>query len=111
VIYALGTAAAVFILSLIKSPIVSAKEDHASGRDFSIVFLTKTIGTLIGTPLMTAIWVQGLAAGGAQLGLPFFATSVRAPCSVCIFASLMIYQILYLLVLATVWNLQVRWSK
>lgn len=81
-IYALGTATAVFILSLVKSPVVSAQEDHASGRDFSIVVMTRMIGTLIGTPLITAIWVQGVAAGGAQLGLPFFVASVCAPYSV-----------------------------
>ncbi|KAF2175188.1 major facilitator superfamily transporter [Zopfia rhizophila CBS 207.26] len=94
VIFALGTATTVFILSLVKSPVISAKEDQASGRDFSIVIMVKMIGTLIGTPLMTAIWVQGVAAGGTQLGLPFFVSSI-----------------LYLVVLATVWNLHVRWSE
>jgi len=111
VIYALGTATAVFLLSLVKSPVVSAKEDHASGRDFSIIVVVRTIGTLIGTPLMTAIWVRGVAAGGALLGLPFFVASVCAPYSVLCFCMADVHQIQYLVALAKVWNLHVRWSK
>jgi len=111
VIYALGTATAVFLLSLVKSPVVSAKEDHASGRDFSIIVVVRTIGTLIGTPLMTAIWVRGVAAGGALLGLPFFVASVCPPYSVLCFCMADVHQIQYLVALAKVWNLHVRWSK
>lgn len=76
IVYTLGTAAPVFIMSLIKSPVVSAKDDSTSGRDFSIFFIVKEVGVLVGTPLLTALWVQGLEVGGLEFGLPFFVTSV-----------------------------------
>lgn len=75
VIYGLGTATSVFILSLVKSPVISTGDDNAAGRDLSIVVMVQTIGTLIGTPVFAALWVKGLNAGGTLLGLPYFAAS------------------------------------
>lgn len=85
-IYALGSALPIFTLSLLKSPAISPP--HASGTTnssdfesliFSIVMLVKTAGSLLGAPLMAALWVRGIGIGGAALGMPFF---VSAACYV-----------------------------
>jgi uncharacterized transporter YbjL len=38
--------------------------------------LVKTVGSLIGAPLMAALWVYGLELGGFALGMPFFTSTV-----------------------------------
>lgn len=65
-------------MSLVKSPVVTAEENNASGRDFSIIMILKTVGALIGTPLITAAWVRGVEVSGAGLGLPYYITAVRS---------------------------------
>jgi hypothetical protein len=76
VIYALGTAADIFLLSLVKSLAALSNQDNAAGRDYGVIITFKTVGALIGTPLGTALWVSGLTVGGTLLGLPFFVTTV-----------------------------------
>lgn len=91
-IYALGSALPIFTLSLLKSPsISSATSESACGGGgassdrnvethiFSIVMLFKTLGSLLGAPLMAVLWVQGIGLGGAALGMPYF---VSAACYV-----------------------------
>jgi hypothetical protein len=79
VIYAFGSALPVFTMSMVR---VSEKLDGGEevrgvhGRDYSIVILAKTFGTLIGVPLMTTIWAEGIALGNGFMGLPFYASSV-----------------------------------
>ena len=63
-------------MSLVKSPLIALAE--ADIQDFSIVMLTKTLGYLVGAPLMTVLWVQAIRIGGAGLGLPYFVSSVSA---------------------------------
>ncbi|KAJ8120098.1 hypothetical protein ONZ43_g3107 [Nemania bipapillata] len=75
VIYALGTGADIFTLSLAKSLATLSTHDDAAGRDYGVIVTFKTIGALIGTPLGTALWVSGLTIGGTLLGLPFFVTT------------------------------------
>jgi hypothetical protein len=83
-VYALGSALPIFTLSLLKSPAISPPhtENLEGSSDpephiFSIVMLVKTAGSLVGAPLMAALWVHGLDIGGAALGMPFF---FSAPC-------------------------------
>lgn len=72
IIYALGSALPVFTMSLVKSPLIALQDAHTNTQDFSIVMLTKTLGSLLGAPLMTVTWVQGIKLGGVGLGLPYF---------------------------------------
>jgi len=76
VLYGFGTAATIFILSLVKSSVVAPEYESASGRDLSIIVIIQTIGTLAGTPLFAALWVLGLKSDGFMLGLPYFTAAV-----------------------------------
>jgi hypothetical protein len=83
-IYALGSALPIFTLSLLKSPSVVPVESGSDGGEvrstetqiFSIVMLVKTLGSLVGAPLMALAWVGGIAAGGTGQGMPFFLSTV-----------------------------------
>lgn len=89
-VYALGSALPIFTLSLLKSPaICSPGEDDSEHGDressspasdaethiFSIVMLVKTLGSLLGAPLMAFLWVRGIGLGGAALGMPYFVSA------------------------------------
>lgn len=76
VIYAIGSALPIFILSLIKSPLIALSNSETDNQDFSIMMLTKTMGSLAGAPLMTVLWVQAIKLGGVGLGLPYFVSAV-----------------------------------
>ncbi|KAK8090539.1 MFS general substrate transporter, partial [Apiospora phragmitis] len=85
-IYALGSALPIFTLSLLKSPAIAPKHDGdlAGSIDpethiFSLVVMVKTLGSLLGAPLMAVLWVHGINTEGAALGTPFF---VSAACYV-----------------------------
>jgi hypothetical protein len=85
-LYALGIALPIFTYSLLKSEAISPRDTTTEGREspsragqetqiFSIVMLVKTVGLLVGAPLMATLWVKGIGMGGAWLGLPFFASA------------------------------------
>ncbi|KAF1834478.1 hypothetical protein BDW02DRAFT_331432 [Decorospora gaudefroyi] len=74
IIYALGSALPVFTMSLVKSPLIALA--HSDMQDFSIVMLTKTLGSLVGAPLMTVLWIQAIKLGGFGIGLPYFVSAV-----------------------------------
>lgn len=86
-VYALGSALPIFTLSLLKSPSItsarrqddnddeSTSEAQVQTHIFSIVMLVKTLGSLIGAPLMAFLWVRGIGLGGAALGMPFFTSA------------------------------------
>ncbi|KAK4159212.1 major facilitator superfamily domain-containing protein [Cladorrhinum sp. PSN259] len=85
-LYALGSALPIFTLSLLKSPSVSPPLDTGNGTDmetalaeetqvFSIVMLIKTLGSLVGAPLVAACWIRGIALGGGALGLPYMVSA------------------------------------
>jgi len=80
-VYALGSALPVFTMSLVKSQLIALGDSDT--QDFSIVMLTKTLGSLVGAPLMASLWIQAIKLGGAGLGLPYFvsAVSVDMRCS------------------------------
>lgn len=61
-------------MSLVKSPLIALA--HSDVQDFSIVMLTKTLGSLVGAPLMTVLWVQAIKLGGIGVGLPYFFSAV-----------------------------------
>lgn len=84
-VYALGSALPIFTLSLLKSPAISsatstsiedggviASTAEAETHIFSIVMLVKTLGSLLGAPLMAVLWVRGIGLGGLALGMPYF---------------------------------------
>ncbi|KAF3047816.1 hypothetical protein E8E11_006655 [Didymella keratinophila] len=72
-IYALGSALPVFTTSLVKSQLVAL--GHSDTQDFSIVMLTKTLGSLVGAPLMASLWIKAIRLGGMGLGLPYFVSA------------------------------------
>jgi hypothetical protein len=63
-------------MSLVKSPLIALANSDV--QDFSIVMLTKTLGSLVGAPLMTVLWVQAIRIGGIGLGLPYFISAVSS---------------------------------
>lgn len=85
-VYALGSALPIFTLSLLKSPSITStpapvdrdegvSEAEPEAHIFSLVMLVKTLGSLIGAPLMAFLWVRGIGLGGAALGMPFFVSA------------------------------------
>lgn len=84
-VYALGSALPIFTLSLLKSPAimsitrsvheVQTVSDDVQTHIFSIVMLVKTLGSLLGAPLMAVLWVKGIGIGGAVLGMPYFVSA------------------------------------
>jgi hypothetical protein len=83
-LYALGSALPIFTLSLLKSPLVSppphadvfASQVNPETHIFSIVMLVKTLGSLVGAPLMATFWIRGIVIGGFALGMPYFVSAV-----------------------------------
>ncbi|KAI8937449.1 hypothetical protein NX059_005171 [Plenodomus lindquistii] len=74
IVYALGSALPVFTMSLVKSPLIAIAGSDV--QDFSIIMLVKTLGSLVGAPLMTVLWVHAIKLGGIGLGLPYFVSGV-----------------------------------
>ncbi|PSR90884.1 major facilitator superfamily domain-containing protein [Coniella lustricola] len=100
-IYALGAALPIFTLSLLKSPSISGAQhsadndvasfaDEADTHIFSIVMLVKTLGSLIGAPLMAVVWVKAIDIGGIALGLPYFVSSACYIAATAVFNQIMI---------------------
>lgn len=70
----------------------TASTSGGTARVYTVVMVVKTIGTLVGAPLMTAVWVAGInlndggRGSGAGLGLPYYVSAVSdvfVPFSVC----------------------------
>lgn len=99
-VYALGSALPIFTLSLLKSPAISSTTqqdgfDAAADTDvethiFSIVMLVKTLGSLVGAPLMAFLWVRGIGLGGAALGMPYFVSAACYTVAVVIFSQIVV---------------------
>ncbi|KAH7154197.1 hypothetical protein DER46DRAFT_612745 [Fusarium sp. MPI-SDFR-AT-0072] len=90
-VYALGSALPIFTLSLLKSPVISPPHSSDSSDPephiFSIVMLVKTVGSLLGAPLMAALWVRGLGIGGVALGMPFFVSQACYAVAIWVFVN------------------------
>lgn len=98
-VYAIGSALPIFTLSLLKSPAICPQSDPgdeeralsagtANTQIFSIVMLVKTMGSLVGAPLMAALWVGGIGVGGLGLGMPFFVSSACYVLAIFVFLSI-----------------------
>ena len=94
-IYALWSALPIFTLSLLKSPyICPSNESRGAGHDepethiFSIVMLVKTLGSLLGAPLMATLWVRGIGLGGVALGLPYFISAACYTGAIIVFSGI-----------------------
>lgn len=70
----MGSALPIFTLSIVKSPSIALPDSDI--QDLSIVMLIRMLGSLVGVPLVTGLWVQGIKIGGAGLGLPYFVSAV-----------------------------------
>ncbi|KAI1630831.1 major facilitator superfamily domain-containing protein [Biscogniauxia mediterranea] len=86
-LYALGSALPVFTLGLLKSPSVSPREVDEQDDDqthiFSIVMMVKTLGSLVGAPLMAALWVHGIQT--STLGVPYFVSAALYSATIGVF--------------------------
>ncbi|KAI0544150.1 hypothetical protein F4679DRAFT_56519 [Xylaria curta] len=89
-IYALGVPLSVFTLSLANSPNMWARaqsggsdENDAQNRVLSIVMMVKTLGSLVGAPLMAALWYYGIQI--SFYGSPYIASSLVYLCAWCVF--------------------------
>ncbi|KAI0096768.1 major facilitator superfamily domain-containing protein [Nemania sp. FL0031] len=89
-IYALGVPLSVFTLSLANSPSMwaHAASDGSDGSDpqsrvLSIVMMVKTLGSLVGAPLMAALWYYGIQV--SFYGSPYIASSLIYLSAWCVF--------------------------
>lgn len=102
-VYALGSALPIFTLSLLKSPAISTISSDSTDRGgetssvpgvetqiFSIVMLVKTLGSLLGAPLMAVLWVRGIGLGGAALGMPYFVSCACYILATIVFSRIMV---------------------
>ena len=53
-----------------------AVDDKHTARVFSIVGILETAGELVGTAVLSGIWIGAVKLGGPALGFPFFASTV-----------------------------------
>jgi hypothetical protein len=77
VAYAVGSALPVFTMSLVKCPAVVGDGGNDTSQDYSVVMLTRALGTFAGLPLMTVAWAKGIGIGGFAMGAPYFFSAVR----------------------------------
>ncbi|KAI0397533.1 major facilitator superfamily domain-containing protein [Xylariaceae sp. FL0594] len=89
-IYALGVPLSIFTLSLANSPVMwlRVRDDagEASGPPdhlFSVVMMVKTIGSLVGAPLMATLWYYGIQT--SVYGSPYMASSLIYLAACCVF--------------------------
>ncbi|KAK0702259.1 major facilitator superfamily transporter [Lasiosphaeris hirsuta] len=83
-LYGLGIALPMFTYSLLKSPslalgessLSTSKDRRSETHVFSIVMLTKAVGTLLGAVLMPTLWIVAIRLKGAAFGLPYIASAV-----------------------------------
>ncbi|KAK8170525.1 major facilitator superfamily domain-containing protein [Phyllosticta citribraziliensis] len=59
----------------------SSSSSSATARVYTVVMVVKTVGSLVGAPLMTAVWVAGIGVGGAGLGMPFWVSAALYLCA------------------------------
>ena len=88
IIYTMGSALFLFMLSLAKStftplwlniehglpPVVS--EGEQNGYLYSLIGVMESVGSVIGRPLITMLWIWGMEIGDMGVGLPFFVSAV-----------------------------------
>ncbi|KAI1819927.1 hypothetical protein F4861DRAFT_534073 [Xylaria intraflava] len=89
-IYALGVPLSIFTLSLVNSPAMWTHSQSAGAETsgiqshiFSIVMMVKTLGSLVGAPLMATIWYYGIQF--SFYGSPYIASSLIYLGAWCVF--------------------------
>jgi hypothetical protein len=77
-IAALGTAFPVFLFATARALLTAPSHDNDGneGTSFTVLVVVQTCGALVGTPAITAAWVEGMQLGGAALGLPHYVAAV-----------------------------------
>ncbi|KAI1099446.1 major facilitator superfamily transporter [Jackrogersella minutella] len=92
-LYSLGSALPVFTLGLLKSPSISPKDTDRPPNSadpethiFSIVMMVKILGSLVGAPLMAALWVRGISTGA--LGVPYLVSAALYVTAIVVFAGI-----------------------
>ncbi|KAI3339157.1 major facilitator superfamily domain-containing protein [Ustulina deusta] len=96
-IYALGVPLSIFTLSLANSPNMWARAQSsgpelsdAQSHIFSIVMMVKTLGSLVGAPLMATLWYHGIRA--SLYGSPYIASSLIYLAAWCVFWNIRVCQ-------------------
>ncbi|KAI1424182.1 major facilitator superfamily domain-containing protein [Xylaria sp. FL1777] len=97
-IYALGVPLSIFTLSLANSSNMWARapsggtepSDHPQSHIFSIIMMVKTLGSLVGAPLMATLWYRGIQA--SFYGSPYIASSLIYLAAWCVFWNIKVYQ-------------------
>jgi hypothetical protein len=77
VFYSVGSVLPVFTMSLVKTKSIAGQDCNGHAQDYSIVMLARSMGGLIGLPLMLVAWYKGIGIGGAALGMPYLLSAVR----------------------------------
>ncbi|KAI9818780.1 MAG: hypothetical protein M1827_007600 [Pycnora praestabilis] len=75
-IYSLGWGLSLFTLSLLTHASFETLDDRHTGRIYSAVGFVESFGSLIGVPLISAIWAGAINLGGIGLGLPYLVCAV-----------------------------------
>ncbi|KAH0547621.1 hypothetical protein GP486_008414, partial [Trichoglossum hirsutum] len=75
ILYTLGSSLGLFMLSLLTSAAYDAIDTVHTARIYSASGLVEAIGSLVGVPLITALWTVSINAGGLALGFPFLVSS------------------------------------
>lgn len=63
----------------------TAKAATAETQLFALVMMTKTLGALLGAPLMATLWVRGIYLGGAGLGIPYLVSGACYAAAISVF--------------------------
>lgn len=65
--------------SLSRSSQLDILNEENESRGFALIVLIHSIGGLVGTPVMTAMWVGAISVGGRGIGTPLYVSAVRSP--------------------------------
>ncbi|KAH9904382.1 MFS general substrate transporter [Xylariomycetidae sp. FL2044] len=89
-LYALGSALPVFTWGLLKSPSIAPRAESTSHNGethiFSIATMFKTLGSLVGAPLMALLWSHGIST--ATLGTPYFVSAAFYTAAIVVFGGI-----------------------
>jgi hypothetical protein len=61
---------------MIKSPVIGIMTGSNDVQIYTLLIWLKVFGSLVGVPLMTLTWVEGIKHGGFALGSPYFLSAV-----------------------------------
>ncbi|KAH7018180.1 uncharacterized protein B0I36DRAFT_368220 [Microdochium trichocladiopsis] len=64
----------------------NANTSNTETQLFAVVMMVKTLGSLLGAPLMATLWVRGISIGGGALGIPYLVSSACYGAAIGVFA-------------------------